>query len=60
MEYFSVSNWRNLKILEIYTEQKTFDIENIEDKFDFPHLQTLRLCIVSFNKSCENSIICIK
>ena len=39
LEYFSMAEWEKLEILRINTQENIIEIENIEDKFDFPLLK---------------------
>ena len=43
MEYFSMVKWKKLENLSIHTDEDTLDIQNIENKFDFPLLKELYL-----------------
>ena len=41
LDYFSIANWKKLETLSIYIRGESLNIENIENKFDFPLLQKL-------------------
>ena len=47
-------------MLTIFTEEITVEIENIEDKFDFPFLQSLQFGILLFYERFKYFIIHFK
>ena len=38
--------WRKLKEMILFSKKGVHNIQNIEDKLDFPFLESLKLCIL--------------
>ena len=56
LEYFSMTNWKKLEKLIIHTLEKTLDMKNIENMFDFPLLQKLNLSSFYYYGRCNDLI----